>query len=84
MTHAFRGSPSACGARPTTDAQKLVAKTAHRPYEPRPIRIVLQHLPDFRDQNRQAAIGHERIRPEALVKLGLRERPLVMFGEKFQ
>ena len=41
-----------------------VAKTPHGPDELRLLRIIVQHLANLGDQNRQASIGDERVRPE--------------------
>ena len=45
-------------------------------------RIILQHLPDLVDENRQASIRHETVRPQMLMEFGLRKGALVMFGQQ--
>ena len=61
-----------------------IAKPPHRPHKPGPFCIVGQHLANLGDQNRQASIRHERIRPQELMQLRFRKRPLVMFGQQLQ
>ena len=61
----------------------VVGQPAHRRQVGR-ARNALQHLANLGDQNRQASIRYERVWPQVLVKLRLRERSVVMFGQESQ
>jgi hypothetical protein len=46
--------------------------------------VVAQHIADLTDQIRQVLLDHERVRPQALLQIGLRDRTGPAGDEDFQ
>src|SRR4029450_8933344 len=61
-----------------------VSKPVHGSHELRSLSRVIKRLPDFPDHARQIGGGPERVRPELLLKVGLRHGPVAVLDENLE